>query len=104
MQTRRSRRFSQRSLRSESPLTELESEDQQQPRSTPRKRRRKTDVVEPVIYDIPPVESKTTTYRGLVSYSFSYYQLNTQLPFLGRLGYVRTPLLVLLLDQPLVLN
>ncbi len=67
MQTRR---FSQRSAseRSESPLTELESEDQQQqPQSSPRKSRRKTKAVEPVVYDIPPVESKTTTYRGLVS-------------------------------------
>ena len=68
MQTRR---FSQRSERSESPLTELESEDQQQPQSPLRKRRRKTkpEVVEPVVYDIPPVQSRTTTYRGLVSVS-----------------------------------
>ncbi|KAI9433059.1 UV-endonuclease UvdE [Lactarius indigo] len=63
--------FSQRSERSESPLTELESEDQQQPRSPPRKRRRKIKVVEPltVVYDIPPVESRTTTYRGRLGYA-----------------------------------
>ncbi|KAH9077821.1 UV-endonuclease UvdE [Lactarius deliciosus] len=66
MQTRR---ISQRSERSESPLTELESEDQQQPQSPPRKRRRKTKVVEPVVYDIPPVESRTTTYRGRLGYA-----------------------------------
>ncbi|KAI9464142.1 UV-endonuclease UvdE [Lactarius psammicola] len=68
MQTRR---FSQRSERSESPLTELESEDQQQQqlRSPPRKRRCKTKVVEPVVYDIPPVESRTTTYRGRLGYA-----------------------------------
>lgn len=67
MQTRR---FSQRS---ESPLTELESdspEDQQRPQSSPpRKRPRKAKVVEPVVYDIPPVESKTTTYRGRLGYA-----------------------------------
>jgi hypothetical protein len=67
MQTRSSKRFSQRSQRAESPLTELELKGQQQPQSPTRKRRRKTEVVEPVVYDIPPVESKTTTYQGLVS-------------------------------------
>ncbi|KAH9022165.1 UV-endonuclease UvdE [Lactarius pseudohatsudake] len=66
MQTRR---ISQRSERSESPLTELESEDQQQPQSPPRKRRRETKVVEPVVYAIPPVESRTTTYRGRLGYA-----------------------------------
>lgn len=66
MQTRRT---SQRSERSESPLTELESEDQQQPQSPPRKRRRETKVVEPVVYAIPPVESRTTTYRGRLGYA-----------------------------------
>ncbi len=48
---------------SESPLTELEDE---QPPNPPKKRRRKTKVVEPVVYDIPPVESKMTTFRGMV--------------------------------------
>ena len=49
----------------ESPLTELEDEQPLSP-SPPKKRRRKTKVVEPVVYDIPPVESKMTTFRGIV--------------------------------------
>jgi hypothetical protein len=64
MQTRR---FSQISESSESPLTELESEDHSPPR---KRRRRKTKVFEPVVYEIPPVESRTTTYRGIVSPPF----------------------------------
>ena len=52
-------------LGSESPLTELEDEQPPSP-SPPKKRRRKTKVVEPVVYDIPPVESKMTTFRGAV--------------------------------------
>lgn len=52
-------------LGSESPLTELEDEQPASP-SPPKKRRRKTKVVEPVVYDIPPVESKMTTFRGIV--------------------------------------
>ena len=52
-------------LGSESPLTELEDEQPSSP-SPPKKRRRKTKVVEPVVYDIPPVESKMTTFRGIV--------------------------------------
>lgn len=52
-------------LGSESPLTELEDEQPPSP-SPPKKRRRKTKVVEPVVYDIPPVESKMTTFRGTV--------------------------------------
>src|SRR6266581_6279418 len=52
-------------LRSESPLTELEDEPPPSP-SPPKKRRRKAKVVEPVVYDIPPVESKMTTFRGIV--------------------------------------
>ena len=50
----------------ESPLTELEDELPPSP-SPPKKRRRKTKVVEPVVYDIPAVESKMTTFRGIVS-------------------------------------
>jgi hypothetical protein len=46
----------------DSPLTDL---DDDQPVSPPKKRRRKAKVVEPVVYDILPVESKTTTYRGV---------------------------------------
>ncbi|KAH9974004.1 UV-endonuclease UvdE [Lactifluus volemus] len=46
----------------ESPLTDL---DDDQPVSPPKKRQRKAKVVEPVVYDILPVESKTTTYQGV---------------------------------------
>ncbi|KAH9993331.1 UV-endonuclease UvdE-domain-containing protein [Russula compacta] len=52
--------------REESPLTELEDD---QPALPPKKRRRKTKAIEPVVYDIPPVESKTTTYRGRLGYA-----------------------------------
>jgi len=48
---------------SESPLTDLESEGAAEP--PPRKkRRRRAKVVEPVVYDIPPVETKTNTFKG----------------------------------------
>jgi len=48
---------------SESPLTDLESEGATEP--PPRKkRRRKVKVAEPVVYDIPPVETKTSTFKG----------------------------------------
>lgn len=51
-------------LGSESPLTDLESEGSAEP--PPReKRRRKAKVVEPVVYDIPPVETKTSTFKGM---------------------------------------
>jgi hypothetical protein len=50
---------------SESELTELEDEQLDLPHP-PKKRRRKTKVTEPVVYDIPPVESKMTTFRGIV--------------------------------------
>jgi hypothetical protein len=54
---------------SESPLTELEDSEEQSP-CPPKKRRRKARVVEPVVYDIPSVESKMTAFRGSVFESF----------------------------------
>jgi hypothetical protein len=66
MQRRFSRRIQDRKKLDEkgeeSPLTDL---DDDQPVSPPKKRQRKAKVVEPVVYDILPVESKTTTYQGV---------------------------------------
>jgi hypothetical protein len=78
-----------KSEREESPLTDLDDESEQ-PVSPPNKLRRKTQVVEPVVYDIPPVESKTTTYRGVIlSDSWScLVELKLHTLFSGRLGYV----------------
>jgi hypothetical protein len=78
-------------LERESPLTDL-GDDSDQHVSPPKKRRRKAKVVDPVVYDIPPVEPKTTTYRG-VSCTNSWSRLamlihHTHMMFLGRLGYV----------------
>jgi hypothetical protein len=47
----------------ESPLTDLESEGAAEP-PPKRKRRRRVKVLEPVVYDIPPVETKTSTFKG----------------------------------------
>lgn len=48
---------------SESPLADLESEGAAEP-PPKRKRRRRVKVAEPVVYDIPPVETKTSTFKG----------------------------------------
>lgn len=50
-------------LGAENPLTDLESEEAAEPPSK-KKRRRKVKLVEPVLYDIPPVELKTTSFKG----------------------------------------
>ena len=47
----------------ESPLTDLESDGSTQPLQK-KKRRRKVKVTEPVVYDIPPVEKRTTSFKG----------------------------------------
>ena len=47
----------------EGPLTDLDSEGATEPPQK-RKQRRKTKVAEPVVYDIPPVETKTSTFKG----------------------------------------
>jgi hypothetical protein len=75
----------------ESPLTDL---DDDQPVSPPKKRQRKAKVVEPVVYDILPVESKTTTYRGMCFAPILGKKHHTPL---GRLGYVSTYLCIFLL-------
>lgn len=50
-------------LGTESPLTDLESEEAVEP-PPKRKRRRRVKITEPVVYDIPPVETKTSTFKG----------------------------------------
>lgn len=45
----------------ESPLTEL---DEPETEPSPKKRRRKVKECEPIVYNILPVEAKTTTYKG----------------------------------------
>ena len=45
-----------------SPLTDHEPEGSPEP--PPKERRRKAKILEPVVYDIPPVEMKTSTFRG----------------------------------------
>ena len=47
----------------ESPLTDFEPEGSPEP-LPPKKRRRKAKILEPVVYDIPPVEMKTSAFRG----------------------------------------
>ncbi|KAI0943504.1 hypothetical protein AcW1_002653 [Taiwanofungus camphoratus] len=51
----------------ESPLTELESETCKA-ETTVKRRRGKKDA-EPVVYDIPPVERKTTNFKGRLGYA-----------------------------------
>ena len=46
----------------ESPLTDLESEGAVVP--PPKRKRRRVKIAEPVVYDIPPVETKTSTFKG----------------------------------------
>ena len=50
-------------LGAESPLTDLESEETTEPLPK-NKRRSRAKIVEPVVYNIPPVEIKTTTFKG----------------------------------------
>lgn len=47
---------------SKSPLTDLESEGVAE--IPPKRKRRRTKVTEPVVYDIPPVETKTSKFKG----------------------------------------
>lgn len=48
---------------SESPLTDLESEGATEP-PPKKKRRRRAKAVEPVVYDIPHVETKMSAFKG----------------------------------------
>ncbi|KAI0752598.1 UV-endonuclease UvdE-domain-containing protein [Daedaleopsis nitida] len=52
----------------ESPLTEIDEEVPEE-KSPKKKRRRKTKTNEPVVYDIPPVETKTSTFKGRLGYA-----------------------------------
>lgn len=49
--------------RAESPLTDPESDQVAEP-PPKKKRRRRANLTEPVVYDIPPVETKTTSFKG----------------------------------------
>jgi UV DNA damage endonuclease len=51
-------------LGTESPLTDLEPEETAEP-APKKKRKRMVKVIEPVVYNIPPVETKTTTFKGM---------------------------------------
>jgi len=73
----------------ESPLTDLESEGDAEP-PPPKKRRRKAKVAEPVVYDIPPVETKSCTFKGKGGSTHTREPQFTNICFLGRLGYVRS--------------
>ncbi|KAI0672143.1 UV-endonuclease UvdE [Trametes maxima] len=52
----------------ESPLTELDDEVKADG-SPPKKRARRKKNAEPVVYDIPPVEPKETTFKGRLGYA-----------------------------------
>ncbi|KAI0357706.1 UV-endonuclease UvdE [Trametes cingulata] len=53
----------------ESPLTELDEEAPAEEASPKKKRARRKKNAEPVVYDIPPVETKETTFRGRLGYA-----------------------------------
>ncbi|KAI0761361.1 UV-endonuclease UvdE [Trametes elegans] len=53
----------------ESPLTELEEDALVEEVSPKKKRARRKKHAEPVVYDIPPVETKTTTFKGRLGYA-----------------------------------
>ncbi|RPD75940.1 UV-endonuclease UvdE [Lentinus tigrinus ALCF2SS1-7] len=48
------------------PLTDLDDEPAEK---SPKKKRRRTKAQEPVVYDIPPVETKTTNFKGRLGYA-----------------------------------
>ncbi|PIL28869.1 hypothetical protein GSI_08915 [Ganoderma sinense ZZ0214-1] len=52
------------------PLTELEEDELVDEEPAPKKKRRtRKKVVEPVIYDIPPVDTKETSFKGRLGYA-----------------------------------
>ncbi|KAI8989013.1 UV-endonuclease UvdE-domain-containing protein [Trametes punicea] len=53
----------------ESPLTELDDEAAAEEVVPKKKRTRRKKDIEPVVYDIPPVETKTTTFKGRLGYA-----------------------------------
>ncbi|KAI0649749.1 UV-endonuclease UvdE [Trametes meyenii] len=56
-------------MRFESPLTELDDETEANKSPSKKKRTRKKKNTEPVVYDIPPVETKETTFKGRLGYA-----------------------------------
>jgi hypothetical protein len=54
----------------ESPLTDLGPEGSTEP-PPKKKRRRRAKATEPVVYDIPAVETKTTTFKGMGGFQMS---------------------------------
>ena len=50
------------------PLTDLDDEPAEK---SPKKRRRRTKTQEPVVYDIPPVETKSTDFKGMCVVAYS---------------------------------
>lgn len=58
-------------MRNESPLTDLEDEEANEEKSPKKKRRRRKKDTEPEVYDIPPVETKETNFKGAFPYSWS---------------------------------
>lgn len=48
----------------ESPLTDLDDDGPAEVKTAKKKQTRKQKVKEPVVYDIPPVETKPTTFNG----------------------------------------
>ncbi|THH32849.1 hypothetical protein EUX98_g1369 [Antrodiella citrinella] len=53
----------------ESPMTDLDDDSYAASAQTPKKRQRRKKEVEPTVYDIPPVEKKTTTFKGRLGYA-----------------------------------
>ncbi|OJT06819.1 UV-damage endonuclease [Trametes pubescens] len=53
----------------ESPLTDLDDDGPAEAKLPKKRQTRKRKVKEPVVYDIPPVETKTTTFKGRLGYA-----------------------------------
>lgn len=51
----------------ESPLTDLDDDSPRKPKGKAAGKRRKKKSDAPVVYNIPPVEQKTTSFRGTLS-------------------------------------
>ena len=63
------------------PLTDIDDEPAEK---SPKKRRRRTKTQEPVVYDIPPVETKSTDFKGMCAVAYSPMLADGEI---GRLGY-----------------
>lgn len=62
-------------LGTESPLTDLEPEESAEP-PPKKKRRKRVKAIEPVVYDIPPVETKMATFKG-TNYGSQYARVTS---------------------------